>query len=564
MASSSSAIDDLRALPAGSEYSPPDQRRAPLAWVVAAIVPGIILAHAGPEAPPGLLVGAALPLLLLAWRARTEVAWGLGFLTGTLLLAWAWSLVRQPVAPEDWNHLPPREITAEGRVLEVYPGKMYPDRQYAFVEWTSVPAQVEELAGQRAFASLRRDEGAPLLGSGSVVRLRGVVAHYKERGGDEFTRFLEARGAFFRLSQGDVLATVTPQAAWRRGLASLQARWSGWLTASPPERAGEAHLLGAMLMGERKLLSPEQEHTFLVSGTMHLFAISGLHVMVVALTLQQMLQFLPLRRRLGFALVLVLLFLYVGATGFSPSAVRAFSMMAFYWLAGIVGRPPRPLPAVLASAVFVLLFEPGQLFSIGFQLSYCVVLSILLLGLPLGQLFRQRWPLFRFVLQDDLRWWQRALRATRDRFVDSLCISLAATVGSAPLIVLHFGVWTPGAILLNTLLVPLAALVVVTGVLIVCLHTIGLGVVAGFFAHGAWLVLWMMERIVALSARTPGTYAERGWAAPWLAYGILGGFLVLLFLLHEPAASRRLRPLPRLALPVLWVLVGLWAFTGAV
>lgn len=540
--------------------------RAPLLWVLLGLIAGYVLASRAPFQPPSpaLFVSAAGMLALAWWKRASRGFWGCAFLMAVALVAWIWARERQTQSPPVWESLPPREIVAEARMLEVYPGRTYPDRQYALVELEDVPALMSELEGQRAFASLKHDDAHPLLRSGEIHRLRGVLAPVEPEPGNGFNQLLAARGAHFRIRQGAALARLQAPPAWRHQLEALGARWTGWLTAAPARHADEGRLLGAMLMGERTLLDPTQESAFLLSGTMHLFAISGLHVMLVALTLQQGLNLLRVPRRIGFVIVLCLLGLYVGATGFSPSAVRAASMMAFYWMAGILGRRPRPLPAVVASAVVVLLIQPSQLWEIGFQLSYSVVLGILLLGLPLSERWGARRTPFAFVLKEELKAWQRAVVAGRKRAIDSLCISFSATIASAPLIVLHFGVWTPGAIVLNAILVPLASLVVATGVLIVLSHTVGLAALGGLLLHGAWLLLLAMEAIVERATTVPGVYGERQWAGPGAAYLVLTIFLLGLLLLPESGRGGRLSPVMRHGLPVAWALFGLWLGTTAV
>lgn len=560
MASTFSDTDGLRPTPA-ADHTLPDQHRAPLGWLLLALIPGYWFARFGPVWPIAPLLAVGIVLLLGSLTTRRMAHWAALFLCGTTLLAWSWARLRQPQAPPEWEYLPPREVIAEARVIDVYAGSIYPDRQYALIEFTRVDPVVAELKGERAFSSLLCDINHPPVEVGAVYRVQGVLHPVELGESDNFSRFLETAGAFFRLRQGVAIEERQPPPLWRQPLSQLKEHWSVWLTTAPPERRPQARLLGAMLLGERALLSADQRQVFLLSGTMHLFAISGLHVMIVALTLQLILQFLPLPRKLAFAAVLMLLFLYVGVTGFSPSALRAFSMIAFYWLAGIFGRSPRPLPAVLASAAGVLLIAPNQLYSAGFQLSYSVVLSILLLGLPLSKELLHRWPLFVFILPENSRRWQRFIRLAQKRIIESLCISLSATIGSSPLIVLHFGVWTPGAILLNALLVPLASLIVAIGVLIVLWGTFGIPALSLFFAHGAWLILATMEAIVNTTAIWPGVYAERVWMCPDAAYGTLGVFLLALILIQAPATSARLRPLVCYALPIVFVLSALWLFS---
>ena len=130
---------------------------------------------------------------------------------------------------------------------------------------------------------------------------------------------------------------------------------------------------------------------------MHFFAISGLHIGVIATAIAQFLLLIRIPRKVSPFIGLPLLFLYVQITGASPSAVRAFLMALFFWASFAFVRQRSPLAALAASAVFVLIFQPAQLWSIGFQLSYTVVLSILLFGLPLYETASEKLAPFRYL-----------------------------------------------------------------------------------------------------------------------------------------------------------------------
>ena len=83
------------------------------------------------------------------------------------------------------------------------------------------------------------------------------------------------------------------------------------------------------------------------SGTMHLFAISGLHIGVIAVGLQAVLALLRLPRWVQFVLGVAALWLFVDITGASPSAVRAFVMVIFLQAAFLLRRPGNPLASGL-------------------------------------------------------------------------------------------------------------------------------------------------------------------------------------------------------------------------
>ena len=145
-----------------------------------------------------------------------------------------------------------------------------------------------------------------------------------------------------------------------------------------------------MLLGRKIELSKAQIERYRMTGTMHFFAISGLHIGVIATVIAQFLLLIRVPRAVAPWIGLPLLYLYVEITGGTPSAIRAFLMAAFFWSSFACQRQRSPFSALMCSAILVLIIDPNQLWSLGFQLSYAVVLSILLFGLPLHQVLTGR------------------------------------------------------------------------------------------------------------------------------------------------------------------------------
>jgi competence protein ComEC len=73
---------------------------------------------------------------------------------------------------------------------------------------------------------------------------------------------------------------------------------------------------------------------------------------------------------------LLLLWIYVQATGAPPSAVRAWIMIAFLRAGQELKWPGNAISAIAASALVVLLIDPFQFFGASFQMSYAVVASL--------------------------------------------------------------------------------------------------------------------------------------------------------------------------------------------
>ena len=190
-------------------------------------------------------------------------------------------------------------------------------------------------------------------------------------------------------------------------------------------------LLKALLLGERTALPEEWEDSFTNAGTNHLLSISGLHVgFVVGIfySLLNLLRFSPGIRNLLLSLLVVS---YIILTGFRPSIFRAGLLSIFMLWGQYLKRRGDQLNILGLTALLNFLINPYQLFEIGFQLSYFVLLMLILWHDLLKQFIR---PAFS--------------------------VSVAALLGSSPLTAYYFNLLTPIGLITNLWAVPLAGFIV--------------------------------------------------------------------------------------------------------
>jgi competence protein ComEC len=515
--------------------------RAPLLWLVLPFIAGLVLAKvAGSQLvlpPLGLAVVTGGLALRLA-RAHSR-GWALA-LTFTGLLAGLASYPLHRVRLTVWDSLPPREARLALRVDRVFAPT---DNRRAAGLGTVVGTDphLRDLAGQRLYFSLALADGAAPPIRGAVLATLGVLVTVPENPPLEtFDGFLAGAGVNFRLTRGRVLGEERAAPAHHRFYAELAAFFAAVLGQDLEEkRPALAGLLRAMMLGATRELSDEQHKLFMQSGTMHLFAISGLNIGVIAGALQALLLLLRLPAWPRFLIGTALLWVFVETTGASASAVRAFAMAVFLQAALVLRQPANVLAALVLSAFAALLVSPLQVFSASFLMSYAIVAALLLLGLPLSDAWLARWSPWRNLPRPVWRHWQRFVDAARRIAVPAVVVGLATTPVSLLTGVQYFQLLTPGALLTNLLLIPGAIGVTLGGFASLVCGIIGFDTGVLLCNHAAALVLLLIEHVVRLSVGWPGAFVPARFAAGWVGPVALSALLATLFAGYASGWSKR-------------------------
>jgi len=131
-------------------------------------------------------------------------------------------------------------------------------------------------------------------------------------------------------------------------------------------------LLASMFFGYKGLLSPEEKEIFKRSGTVHLFAVSGLHIGIAAFFLLTILKLLQLPLKAQTICLITILGLYVIMTGAPASAVRAFVMISVWSIAKGLMLPSNGLNNIAFSAFLLILANPLNLLSAGFHYTFII------------------------------------------------------------------------------------------------------------------------------------------------------------------------------------------------
>ena len=261
-------------------------------------------------------------------------------------------------------------------------------------------------------------------------------------------------------------------------------------------------LISGMVLGVRDETPDEIEEQFQQTGTLHLFAVSGLNVAMVATLLWAIASALRLPRKWAIAFIILALFFYAAVTGLNASSIRAALMAAMLLGGFFFDRKVLAPNSVAAAAVVLLCFDTNQLFSTGFQLSFTVVIAIFVLAAPIFRLL-VRWSepdpfLPKNLLRRGQRIWQSGWRA----LAGGASVSLAAWIGSLPLILPYFYLITPVSLFANLVVVPLAFLVLAVGLMSLLVIPFAPSV-AVIFNNANWTLAAAILGAVGLFARAP-------------------------------------------------------------
>ncbi len=207
-------------------------------------------------------------------------------------------------------------------------------------------------------------------------------------------------------------------------------------------------ILIALILGDKTLIDNDVKGDFSGAGLMHLISVSGMHVGIIYLLIIFMLGGFKSKVNPKIQLVIVLscLWFYAGLTGMSPSVFRATIMFSIFIITKSQRRVNYSIYHSLAIAAFViLLLNPEAIINVGLWLSFMAVISIVYF-----------YPRINSIVYLTKPW---------NKFIWSLfSLSLAAQIGTAPLVIYAFGYFPLWFFISNIIIVPFIPFVFLGGI----------------------------------------------------------------------------------------------------
>jgi competence protein ComEC len=495
--------------------------RAPLLWLLLPFMAGLTVGRLVDVPAPWLLVAAMVVILAahffsLRSDAVPRWTWLVALSVAVLLAAAAYFHLRLNRLSE-WGDLPPREARLVLQVTQVFSSSTGRNRANGLAVVTDAAAHLRRLVGQPLYLSLALPSGVdPPMRSARIaaVGLLELLPRHPAEGG--FAGYLADAGVNFKLSRGRVLSEVAAPSRYQSFCHDAGQRFEHILDVGISDQPALAAIYRAMMMGQKQDMSEEQRALFLHSGTMHLFAISGLNITAIALSVQILLSLMRVPRLPAATVGLATLWLYVDITGASASAVRAFIMSALIVGSFALRRPANPLATLTASALLILLLDPMLLFGASFQMSYGIVAVLLLLGGPLTGALLARWALFTALPPSTWLWYHHCANWAWRALLGAIGIGLASALISTISGIQFFELFTPGSLGVNLVVIPISTFVVGAGFLSLLCGLCGLAAGSVLFNHAGVLLLWFMDRLLRWAMAVPGVFEAARFRAPWM------------------------------------------------
>jgi competence protein ComEC len=467
-----------------------------------------------PESPVhASLFFVLLLILLILIKTRVRILYP--FLLFSFFLVGILGMNRDlhPYAREDHiiNYVGTEKVYIEGMICDN--PQMLPDRTELVVSSSRILRNGRYIPASGRMLLNIREPG--LFHYGDVIRVSTrlkLPRNFGNPGGFDYEKYLRFREILVRGFVNDATGVVVLRSETGNPLRTRLERFRDLIRKSIQETAPdmEGKIIRAMILGDQKEIPKETMDKFNRTGTTHIIAISGFNIGIVAVfTLfvfgffLKRSEYLLLRWNTAlistfFAILVVTLYTFIAGSGIS--VVRASIMVVLFMLAILINRE-RDLYNTLALAAFlILIVNPSSLFDISFQLSFTAVASLLFLMPRLTALLppppsadsqsptKKKWILYHF---------KKALRG----LILFFFVSLSATLGTLPLIILYFNRLSIVTLAANLLVVPILGIIAIPFCLLIVLAVPISSMMADLIIQiSAWLVRISLSIVDELAA----------------------------------------------------------------
>lgn len=509
--------------------------RNPFLAVVACVVIGIVLDQFFKATIHWWMMGSwvslvAVWILLCRTSYRCLVFWLLSITTIFLYASLHhlhWRLfetsdVSRVLAPNSMQRVPVRiEVMAAESTL-IRDGRVDPLATLPGGDRTALRVQVKQIYAQnqwkRASGVLDMfvDGHVPNIKAGMRIRVLGTLSRIPRplNEGERDRRFHKRADRILcqlHVGNPDSVTVVETNRSWKHPIEASRAYCHDAINRRLAR--DNVELGKALMLGARDGVSRETIDAFFLTGTMHLLAISGLHVGILAFAFLSLARRGILPQRLALLFVMIFIGLYAILTGARPPVIRATILIQIVCMSWVVRRQPNAINSLAVAALVILTMNTAELFRVGAQLSFIAVASLTSCASRLTRRQPED-PLDRLIWRT--RTWSRRFSDwTRFKLWQMFAASIIVWLISLPLVSNEFHVVSPFAVLLNVIMAIPVAGTLFCGVITLVSDWL-CPPIATFSAAICDHCLAMMHRTVDVFQPIPGSHFwTSGYGTPW-------------------------------------------------
>lgn len=242
--------------------------------------------------------------------------------------------------------------------------------------------------------------------------------------------------------------------------------------------------LKAILTGERSGLEVSVTDDFVKTGTVHVIAISGLNIALIAGIFIFIFKVFGIKKKFNLLLTSVFLFFYCFVAGANPPVVRATIMFAIVCLGYLINRESDILNSLAIAAFIILLGNPNELFDPSFQLSFASIFGIVLFSPRIENLFSPK----------------------PNYFIKGAALSIAAIIAVSPIVGRYFNIVSPAAVIANLVIVPALFVITVASFIFLFLNLLGLKFILVYVGYALSSLTQVTFYINHIFAQIPLSY----------------------------------------------------------
>jgi competence protein ComEC len=341
-------------------------------------------------------------------------------------------------------------------------------------------------------AKVYAEEIEKSIGYGDLIRFKGRLKSppgLRNPGGFNYRSFLRRKGIFYLtyISEGNIefITSFLTNPFITKILFPIKHYCVGAIS----KNLDDVHssLLKGLTVGLRGDIPDNIKEIFSDAGVIHILAVSGLHVGIISFFLFVLFRSLHIPFNVSILLSCVFLIIYAFMTGLRPSVIRATIMFIFIMMGTLGQRRVIVINTIAVSAILILIFNPLDLFDAGFQLSYVATFSIVIL-------YRRIYDYFPQAL--------KKIKVVSRFLLLPLSVTIAAQLGTAPVIAYYFFKVPLASSISNLVIVPFVSLVIPSGFLTVLGNVIH-HLIADIFAGANWILLHIIIKLSTFFSTIP-------------------------------------------------------------